>query len=160
LEDDEEVANFVKRLNKGTNGRYRGKLPLICFNCDGIGHFANKFPRKKKRSDEGYSKGKRTKKKVFKKIVFIKEDISSSNEDEVSDSETGKVLFMVVKYSDKEDSEEEYEEVEEGYEEVEEEIEEAEVDYQEELMCSIEVIKREKKKKKKLQAELEKKKDT
>jgi hypothetical protein len=38
-EDDEEVANFVKRLNKGTNGRYRGKLHLICFNCDGIGHF-------------------------------------------------------------------------------------------------------------------------
>ena len=28
--DDEEVANFVKRLNKGTNDRYIGKLPLIC----------------------------------------------------------------------------------------------------------------------------------
>jgi hypothetical protein len=49
--DDEEVANFVKRLNKGTDGRYRGKLPLICFNCDGIGHFANKCPHKKKRND-------------------------------------------------------------------------------------------------------------
>jgi hypothetical protein len=46
--DDEEVINFVKRLNKGTNDRYRGKLPLICFNCDGIGHFANKCPHKKK----------------------------------------------------------------------------------------------------------------
>jgi hypothetical protein len=34
------VANFVRRLNKGTNGRYRGKLPLIFFNCDGIGHFS------------------------------------------------------------------------------------------------------------------------
>ena len=55
-EDDEEVANFVKRLNKGTNSRYRGKLALICFNCDGIGHFANKCPYKKKRNDEGYSK--------------------------------------------------------------------------------------------------------
>jgi hypothetical protein len=88
-EDDEEVANFVKRLNKGTNGRYRGKLPLICFNCDGIGHFANKCPHKKKRNDEGYSKGrqtykgKRTTKKVFKKIFCTKEDISSSDEDEV-----------------------------------------------------------------------------
>jgi hypothetical protein len=77
-EDDEEVANFVKRLNKGTNGRYRGKLPLICFNCDGIGHFANKCPHKKKRNDEGYSKGKhtykgkRTTKKVFKKILYTK----------------------------------------------------------------------------------------
>jgi hypothetical protein len=32
-------------------------------------------------------KGKRTKKKVFKKILCTKEDISSSEEDEVSDSE-------------------------------------------------------------------------
>jgi hypothetical protein len=39
-DDEEEVANFVRRLNKGTNDRYKGKLPLICFNCDGIGHFA------------------------------------------------------------------------------------------------------------------------
>jgi hypothetical protein len=52
-EDDEEVANFIKRLNKGTNSRYRGKLPLICFNCDGIGHFSNKCPHKKKINDEG-----------------------------------------------------------------------------------------------------------
>jgi hypothetical protein len=152
------VANFIKRLNKGTNGRYRGKLPLICFNCDGIGHFANKCPHKKKRNDEGYSKGKhtykgkRTTKKVFKKSLCTKEDISSSDEDEVSDSETGRVLFMAVKDSDKEDSEEEYEEAEEEYEEVEEEIEEVEVDYREELMCAIEVIRREKKKNKKLQA--------
>ena len=43
LKYDEEVANFVKRLNKETNGRYRGKLPLICFNCDGIGHFSKKM---------------------------------------------------------------------------------------------------------------------
>jgi hypothetical protein len=69
-EDDEEVANFVRRLKKGTNGKYRGKLPLICFNCDGIGHFTNKCPHKKnKRNEEDDSnrkqiyKGKRTKNK-------------------------------------------------------------------------------------------------
>jgi hypothetical protein len=73
-EDDEEVSNFVRRFNKGTNDRYKGNIPLICFNCDGIGHFAHKYPHKKKRNDEGYSnrkktyKGKRTTKKVFKKI--------------------------------------------------------------------------------------------
>jgi hypothetical protein len=109
--DDEEVANFVKRLNKGTNDKYRGKLPFICFNCDGIGHFANKCPHKKKRNDERYSKGrqtykgKRTTKKVFKKNFYTKEDISSSDEDEVSDSETGRVLFMEVEDSDKKDFE-------------------------------------------------------
>jgi hypothetical protein len=109
------VVNFVKTLNKGTDCRYRGKLPLICFNCDGIGHFPNKFPHNKRRNDEGYSKrkhtykGKITTKKVFKKRLCTKEDISSSDEDEVSDSETQRVLFMAVKDSDKEDSEEEYE---------------------------------------------------
>jgi hypothetical protein len=130
-EDVEEVANFVKRLNKGTNGRYRGNLPLICFNCDGIGHFSNNCPHNKNRNDEGYSKGKHaykgkiTTKKDFKKILCIKEDIASSDEDEIGDSETGRVLFMEVKYFDKEVSKEEYEEAEEGYEEVENEIEEA-----------------------------------
>ena len=137
------MANFFKRFNRGTNGRYKGKFPLICFNCDGIGHFANKCPHKKKRNDEGYSKGKHTytwkitTKKDFKKRLCIKEDISLSDEDEISDSETGGVLFMAVKGSDKEDSKEEYEEAEEGYEEVEDKIEEAKVDYWEELMCSI-----------------------
>jgi hypothetical protein len=88
------VANFVKRLNKGTDDRYRGKLPLICFNYDGIGHFANKCPYKKKRNDECYSigkqtyKGKRTTNNFLKKKLCTKEDISSLDEDEVSDSET------------------------------------------------------------------------
>ena len=133
---------------------------MICFNCDGIVHFTNKFPHKEnKRNDEDYSnnkqtyKGKKTIKKVFKKRLCTKQDISSLDEDEVSDSETERVLFMAVEDSDKEDSDEEYEEAEEEYEEVKEEIEESEVDYWEELMCVIEVIRREKKKNKKLQAE-------
>ena len=104
------LTKFIKRLNKGTNGRYRGKLPLICFNCDCIGHFSNKCTHKKKRNDEGYSKdrqtykGKRTTKKVFKKRFCTKEDISSSDEDEFSDSEIGRVLFMEVEEFYKEDS--------------------------------------------------------
>jgi hypothetical protein len=43
---------------------------------------------------------------------------------------------------------------------LEEEYEESEVDYREELLCAIEVIRREKKKNKKLQEELDKKEDT
>jgi hypothetical protein len=94
-EDDEEVANFIRRLNKGTNDRYKGKLSLICFNSDGIGHFANKCPHdKNKRNGEGYSNRKQTYKgkintnKDFKKNLCPKEDISSSDQDEVSDNET------------------------------------------------------------------------
>jgi hypothetical protein len=107
------VANFVKRLNKGTDDRYRGKIPFICFNCDGIGHFSNKYPHNKKRNDEGYSKikqtykGKITTKKVFNKILCTKEDILSLYEDEVSDSETKIFLFMAVEESNKQDCEEE-----------------------------------------------------
>jgi hypothetical protein len=80
---------------------------LICFNCDGIGHFDNKCPHKKKRNDDGYSnrkqtyKGKRTIKKVFKKSLCTKEDISSLDEDETNDSEIERVLFMVVEDFDK-----------------------------------------------------------
>jgi hypothetical protein len=92
LENDEEVANFVKILNKRTDDRYRGNIPLICFNCDGIVHFSNKCPHKKKINDEGYSKvkqtykGKRTTNNFLKKSLCTKEDISSSDEDEVNDS--------------------------------------------------------------------------
>ena len=70
------MTNFVKILNKGTNDRYTCKFPFICFNCDGIGHFAKKFPHKKnKRNDEDYSnrkqtyKRKRTTNKSFKKSL-------------------------------------------------------------------------------------------
>jgi len=74
-------------------------------------------------NDEDYSdnkqtyKDKRTIKKDFKKSFCTKDEISSSDEYEVSDSETERVIFMVVEEFDKEDIEEEYEEVEEEYEE-------------------------------------------
>jgi hypothetical protein len=102
------MAIFFKRLNKGSNDIYKGKLPLIFFNFDGIGHFYNKFSRKKnKGNDEDYSnkkqtyKGKRTTKNVFKKRLCTKEGIPSSDEHEVSDSLTERVIFMEVDESDK-----------------------------------------------------------
>jgi hypothetical protein len=88
-------------------------------------------------------KGKKTKKKLFKKSLCTKEDSTSSDEDEGNGSETERVLFMSVEDFDEEGTEEEYEE--------------AEVDYREELISAIEVIKREKKKNKSLQAELKRK---
>jgi hypothetical protein len=152
--EDEEVANFVKRLKDGTE-KYKGKLPLICFNCDSVGHFSNKCHYKKNKiNEEEYDpknkkqiqKGRRYKKKFFKKILCTKEDSSSSDEDEVRDSDTKIVLFMEIKDFDEEGSKEEYEE--------------AEVDYREELLRDIEVIKREKKKNKTLQEELMRKEES
>ena len=40
---DKEVENFMRRLKRVAN-KYKGKLPLICFNCVKIGHFSSKCP--------------------------------------------------------------------------------------------------------------------
>ena len=90
-------------------------------------------------------KGERTKKKVFKKIFCTKEDSSSSDEDEVSESETKRVIFMEIEKYDKENREEEYED--------------GQVEYTEELLSVIDVIKGLKKKNKSLQEELKKKRE-
>jgi hypothetical protein len=102
----EEMDNLVRKLKKGTK-KYKGMIPLKCFNCGGIGHFSSKFPHKNKESDkEGaskrgkkYQKGnkRRNKKKLFNKIFYTKEDSSSRGEEDIdSDSDSKRVLFMVV----------------------------------------------------------------
>ena len=50
---DDEEALFVSRLNKGT-GKYKGKLPLKCFNCGRIGHFSHNcsYPKQEDSDDE------------------------------------------------------------------------------------------------------------
>jgi hypothetical protein len=81
-------------------------LPLKCFNCGKIGHFANKFPYAKNsdsdeeeepNKDKKYQKGnKKDKRKVFKKNLYSREYSSSSDEDYESDSDSEKVLFMAM----------------------------------------------------------------
>ena len=40
---DEIEAFFARRLSRG-KGKYKVKLPLICFKCNEVGHFAAKSP--------------------------------------------------------------------------------------------------------------------
>jgi hypothetical protein len=92
LKEDEEMANFVRRIKKGTD-KYKGMLPLKCFNCDGVGHFVNKCPYEKNKGNEEYDsknknkiqKGRRNKNIFLKKSLITKEDNSSSDEDEVNE---------------------------------------------------------------------------
>jgi hypothetical protein len=44
--EDEEIEKFVQKLKRGID-KYKGMLPLKCFNCGGIGHFSSKCPHAK-----------------------------------------------------------------------------------------------------------------
>jgi hypothetical protein len=97
------MENFVRKLKRGTE-KYKGMLPSKCFNCGKIGNFTNKFPYyKKTNSDEKedpkevnkYQKGNgKDKREVFKKKFNSREDNFSSDEDDESNSDLERVLFM------------------------------------------------------------------
>jgi hypothetical protein len=136
------MENFVRKLKRGTK-KYKGMLPLKCFNCGKIGHFANKCPyAKKSDSDEEedpkkvkkYQKGNmKDKRKVFKKNLYSREDSSSFDEDNESDSDSERVLFMDTK-NKKND-------------------EEGEVDFEVELINALTELKKERKKNKSFKEE-------
>ena len=95
---DEEYAYFTRKLKIG-KGKFKGKLPLICFGCGEVGNLTAKFPN----ISDGNSKGKKGfkkfkkqgKKKGSKRKFLSKEDSSSSDEESGSQEEANeKVLFM------------------------------------------------------------------
>ena len=61
-ESDEEEANFIKKIQKGSR-KYKGKMPFKCFNCGIIGHFQAKCPYPKEESEDEHDKNKQYKKK-------------------------------------------------------------------------------------------------
>ena len=84
-EPDEIEAKFVKRLKKGS-GKYKGKFPFKCFNCGRIGHFANKFPHKRKdQTCDDEEKHKHI--NFFKENNFKKKSLCVNNDDDPSDDE-------------------------------------------------------------------------
>jgi hypothetical protein len=94
--EDEEITNFIRKSRRDT-GKYKGKLPLKCFNCGKIGHFPAKC---------GNIVGNKI--NIKNKCLYSREDNSSSKEDDDSDSESERVLFMALE--NQEVDKEEYEE--------------------------------------------------
>jgi len=78
---EEELANFVNKLPRGT-GRYKGKLPLKCFNCGKIGHFSAKclMRRNKSNSRRDISERKFSDKQTF--FTQVEDGVSDYEEDD------------------------------------------------------------------------------
>ena len=96
-DSDNEEALLVKSIKRGIS-KYKGKLPLKCFNCGGIGHFASKFPYPKQEDDEECPEDSKKNNMIFKKKnkkkTFYLTDDNCSNES--SEDEDDEVLFMGI----------------------------------------------------------------
>ena len=151
--DSEEEANFVRKLKRGA-GKYKGKLPLICFECGKIGHFASKCPYvKDQNSDDeiNYKKSKSSQK--FKKRnngrsakgrnLYSKGNNNTYDDDSNSDNDSEKVLFIAM----------DMKEITEDHDDPEEE---GEVDLEEKFISALEELHKERKKNMLLKKELRK----
>ena len=60
--DEEDVeqleALLARRFHRG-KGKLKGKLPIICYNCNEVGHIAARCPKEKKYKENDKYKGKR-----------------------------------------------------------------------------------------------------
>ena len=89
---DNEEALFIKKLKKGI-GKYKGKLPLKCFDCRKIGQFASKCPYSKQDDSDDGETSKKSKKRIAgnkknfnnKKNTFY--SMENSEDEETSDDE-------------------------------------------------------------------------
>jgi hypothetical protein len=138
-ESDVEEANFIKKLQKGS-GKYKGKFPFKCFNYGKVCHFAAKCPYPKEDPEDEEDKNKQYKKKEKpnykkgfykgKKNFYSKEENNSSSES--SDSDDDEVLFLGI---------EEPNEIEE-IEHEEESEDEAKVNMDEEILSSLDELRK------------------
>ena len=141
----------MKKL-KRVIGKYKCKLPLKCFECGRISHFASKCPYKGNPNSDDKNNYKTNKsfqrhkkenngRTVKSKNFYSKEDNNSSNDDSDSDNDSEKVLFMAIDTKEITNDHDESEEEGEVYLEV-------------ELISALEELHKERKKKRLLNKEL------
>ena len=97
---DDEEALFIKKLERGT-GQYKGKIPLKCFNCGKIRHFATKCPYPKQddsfetETSKRLKNGKTGNKKKFNEKKSILQTMEDSEDEEIILMELKPKLNMV-----------------------------------------------------------------
>ena len=84
----------MRKLKIG-KGKFKGKVPLICFSYNEVGHFAAKFLNRSDGNSKGKKGFKKFNKQGSKRNFLSKEYSSSSDEDNDSEEEANeRVLFM------------------------------------------------------------------
>ena len=94
--DLEFVEALLAKKYSRSKGRYKGKIPLICFSCEEVGHIAAKCPNKENKDEKKNKKYKNKKefknykdyKGKSKRSCFMAKD-SDNSEDEM--------VYIVVK---------------------------------------------------------------
>ncbi len=150
VSEDEEEANFTKRLQRGT-GKYKGKLPFKCFDCGKIGHFASKCPYAKKLDTNNDDAPKNNKMKNWKtnkgklfqkkRNLYTEEDSESSSEEDNGESDDEEMLFFGFEKLNQQDDEQ----YEEG----------AEVNLEGELISALDDLQNERRRNRKLMKEVD-----
>ena len=94
-EDVEQLeALLARRFHRG-KGKFKGKLPIICFNCNEVRHIDTRCPKKRNFKGNKKYKGRRNEdnkeyKDKGKKCYIAEEDDLDENDDEV--------VYVAMKY--------------------------------------------------------------